>query len=267
MAEATKIAWAGRRLPDGSIEPGYSFNPWWGCQEVSEGCAACYARSFSKRVGYEGRLLPIWGGTDTDRRFFGDKHWAEPLKWERIAVRDGVQRKVFCSSMADVFEDRADLEEHRQRLWSLIIRTPHLIWLLLTKRPENVMRLAPWETVWPENVWLGVTAENRRRAEERIPVLCEIPARIRFVSYEPALELVSFKPWLHKISWVIVGGESGGRARPFDPAWADNVVGECRGALRAPFVKQLGSRAALKHPHGADPAEWPRYLRVQEWPL
>ena len=103
----------------------HTFNPWWGCVRVSPACQHCYAETFSKRVG-----LKVWG-PESDRRFFGPKHWAEPLKWNTAAVKAGVRRRVFCASMADVFEDRADLLNERLRLFQLIEDTPQLDWLLL----------------------------------------------------------------------------------------------------------------------------------------
>ncbi|HEY2512934.1 MAG TPA: DUF5131 family protein, partial [Polyangiaceae bacterium] len=107
----------------------HTFNPWWGCQRVSPGCEHCYAEAFAKRTGHG-----VWGPT-AQRRFFGEAHWKEPLKWNEAAKRSGQRARVFCASMADVFEDRWELEPHRARLAGLIRVTPHLDWLLLTKRP------------------------------------------------------------------------------------------------------------------------------------
>ncbi len=141
MAKNSRIEWTT-----------HTFNPWWGCVKVSPACKHCYAESWAKRVGSN-----VWG-IKAERRFFGDKHWAEPLKWDVLAAASGVRARVFCASMADVFEDRRDLDVHRARLWKLIEATPHLDWLLLTKRPEIISRLAPWANQWPENVWLGTVA-------------------------------------------------------------------------------------------------------------
>jgi len=109
----------------------HTFNPWWGCVKVSPGCEHCYAEAFAKRVGKK-----VWGA-QSDRRFFGDPHWREPLKWHDEAVITGERRRVFCASMADVFEDRDELIPHRIRLFQLIANTPKLDWLLLTKRPGS----------------------------------------------------------------------------------------------------------------------------------
>jgi protein gp37 len=166
----------------------HTFNPWWGCARVSPGCEHCYAEAFAKRTG-----KATWGVKEP-RRFFGDKHWAEPLKWNKAAEKAGERHRVFVASMADVFEDRRDLDEQRARLWDLINGCADLDWLLLTKRPENIARLLPadWHDrgPWP-NVWLGTTAEDQKRAEERIPELLKVPAVVRFLSCEPLLEAVA----------------------------------------------------------------------------
>src|SRR5512138_1944819 len=99
----SKIAWTD-----------HTFNPWWGCVRVSEGCVNCYAETFAKRTGND-----VWG-VNKPRRFFGEKHWAEPLKWNTEAEQKDGRTFVFCASMADVFEDRRDLDEPRERLWKLI---------------------------------------------------------------------------------------------------------------------------------------------------
>jgi protein gp37 len=179
MGEQTAIAWTD-----------HTFNPWWGCERVSPGCQHCYAEAFAKRTGNL-----VWGKS-ADRRFFGDKHWAEPLKWDRQAAADGRPHLVFCASMADVFEDRPELVEHRARLWDLIDATPHLIWQLLTKRPENVLAMDGWGASWPANVWIGTTVEDQQRADERIPQLLQIPAPVRFLSCEPLLGAVDLRWWL-----------------------------------------------------------------------
>ena len=106
----------------------HTFNPWWGCAKVSPGCANCYAEAWAKRVGQK-----IWGAGE-DRRFFSEKHWAEPLKWNAEAKSAKRRKRVFCASMADVFEFRADLNPAREKLWQLIAQTEWLDWLLLTPR-------------------------------------------------------------------------------------------------------------------------------------
>ena len=160
MGENSKIEWTNS-----------TFNPWWGCVKITEGCTNCYANAFDKRVGGS-----HWGA-NAERRFFSDAHWAKPLAWNRKAEKAGERHRVFCASMADVFEDRRDLDAPRARLWELIRATPHLDWLLLTKRPENLDQLVPGDWITtnrpgpPPNIWLGVTTENQHRADERIPTL------------------------------------------------------------------------------------------------
>lgn len=177
----------------------HTFNPWWGCMKVSPGCANCYAETWDHRTGghHWGPLAP--------RRMFSDKHWNEPRRWHHAAVEAGERRRVFCASMADVFEDRPDLVAPRHRLFDLIQETPGLDWLLLTKRPQNLVRMLPWmqnvdpdgprsstgelltaRAPWP-NVWLGTTTEDQERADERVPHLVSIPAVVRFLSCEPLL--------------------------------------------------------------------------------
>ena len=230
MGQYSKIEWTH-----------HTFNPWWGCVKVSPACKHCYAQTWAQRLG-----LDLWGGDDTPRRFFSDAHLREPLKWNREAEAGGERRRVFCASMADVFEDRRDLDEWRARLWPLIEATPWLDWLLLTKRPEAVARLVPWNGNWPSNVWLGTTVENQELAEERIPLILDIPAAVRFVSCEPLLGALDLTRWLappggsRGINWVIAGGESGPHSRPMNPAWAEDLRDQCVG-LDVPFhFKQWG---------------------------
>jgi protein gp37 len=232
MAEHTAIPWCD-----------HTFNPWWGCEKVSPGCAHCYAETLANRF-HEG----LWG-LGHSFRFFSDKHWAAPLAWNRKAEAEGVRKRVFCASMADVFEEREELEEHRQRLFALINATPQLDWLLLTKREQAMQdwfaayydRPAPTgHTTDPPlpNLWLGVTIENAHYTY-RADILREIPAAVRFISAEPLLGNLfansrpSFvrpgesKPWpstlvpldLTGIDWLIAGAESGPKARPMDEEW------------------------------------------------
>lgn len=292
----------------------HTFNPWRGCAKVSEGCKNCYAETSAPVRVSRARGLELWGA-HAHRQIASEAMWREPLRWNREAEQAGERRRVFCASLADVFEDRTprlgsgfsdDLREPRQRLWELIRDTPHLDWLLLTKRPENVLRFVPdhWRAhepgrgavdAWPRNVWIGCTVENQDRAQERLPHLLHIPARVRFVSYEPALEAVDFGPYLplvfrrglaspvvlparggvRGIDWIIVGGESGPGARPFNPAWADRIVSQCKEARVPVFVKQMGSNPTLRSGSGWGPitdrkggdwSEWSAQLRVRQVP-
>lgn len=201
----------------------HTFNPWWGCVKLSPACAHCYAETWARRVG-----MDLWGGK-TPRRFFTENHWREPLRWNSDAEKLGARARVFCASMADVFEPRPDLEPWREKLWALIEKTPHLDWLLLTKRPGYIKHVYPWLTVPRDNVWLGTTAENQDWAERRIERLVKVNARVRFLSCEPLLSAIDLTPWLREkqITWVIAGGESGGQARPTHPNWVRALRDQC----------------------------------------
>jgi protein gp37 len=269
--EDTKIEWTATIAADGTKYPGMTLNPFWGCQRVSEGCDRCYAEAFAKRIGHGVRLPMIWGPpATTERKIASEGHMRQPAIWNATAARTGVRRKVFCASMADVFEDHPAVVEQRAKLFRIIEATPNLDWLLLTKRPQNMVRLAEaagWRGRWPDHVWAGATMENQRRVDERAPVLLAVPARIHFVSYEPAVGAVDLTPWLGgkcvacrgeggdpirsgygldagwtacgacngsgrrpSLGWVIVGGESGHGARPFPMDWAMSVVTQCKAA-------------------------------------
>jgi protein gp37 len=185
--------------------------------------------------------MDLWGG-DAPRRFFTETHWREPLKWDAEAQSLGARRRVFCASMADVFEPRKDLDIWREKLWDLIERTPHLDWLLLTKRPGNIKHVYPWAHDPRENVWLGTTAENQRWADRRIERLLSVDARVRFLSCEPLLSAINLTPWLKQnvIRWVIAGGESGGEARPTHPNWIRSLRDQCSKYNVAFHFKQWG---------------------------
>ena len=231
----------------------HTFNPWWGCTKVSPGCAHCYADTLSKRIGHN-----IWGDGNP-RRFFGDKHWNEPLRWNLAAIKQGNRKRVFCASMADVFEDRLELDEHRKRLFDLIGQTPGLDWLLLTKRPQHVVEICERIGLGHGldaygNVWLGTSVENQEQADKRVLALLHVPATLRFLSVEPLLAKVDLSQYLAfaggdthlgisnpGIDWVIVGGESGADARPMHPAWARSVRDQCE-RDGVPFLfKQWGN--------------------------
>jgi protein gp37 len=213
----------------------HTFNPWWGCTKVSQACKLCYAEVWARRTGGD-----FWGPR-APRRFFGEHHWNEPLKWENEARANGVRFRVFCASMADVFEYRAELTPWREKLWDLIERTPNLDWLLLTKRPQRIALHRRW-AFWPSNVWLGATVENQRTAEERIPYLLENSAPVRFLSCEPLIGPIDLSEYLQAgVAWVIVGGESGAASRPSNPIWIRILRDQCRDA-KVPFLfKQWGN--------------------------
>ena len=225
----------------------HTFNPWWGCVKVSSACDHCYAETWAKRLGEN-----VWG-PKSERRFFGDSHWSEPIKWDRDAKARGVRSRVFCASMADVFENRKDLVPHRLRLLELIERTPHLDWLLLTKRIHLVRKQLPKGYQFPSNVWLGATVENQAAVSKRLSYLLEFTSpSVRFVSCEPLLSALNLRDYLvpgplgTKVDWVIAGGESGPGSRPMEPHWPDDLRKQCNAAGVAFHFKQWGHWAPIE---------------------
>lgn len=235
MGQNSKIEWTH-----------HTFNPWWGCVEVSPACDHCYARTFSKRTGND-----LWG-KDAPRRFFGDKHWADPVKWNAAAEKLGERHRVFCGSMCDVMEDGKHLNPTRVRLYNLIDDTPNLDWLLLTKRPQNFKRFLPqtWMSRPRKNVWLMTTVESREYYW-RIDALDSTPAAVRGLSIEPLLgPMDDLIDHLYNIDWVIVGGESGPGARPMHPDWARSVRDQTRATGSKFFLKQWGEYSPLTSTDG-----------------
>lgn len=247
MAENSAIEWTDA-----------TFNPWWGCAKVSPGCDNCYAQAFAAR------LLPhhttLWE-PNGERRYFGEEHWSAPLRWERKARKLGKRLRVFCASMADVFDNADDLPPLREMLWDLIRKTPNLDWLILTKRIGNVAKMVPFGTIWPPNIWLGISVVNQEEADRDIPKLCMLPARVRFLSCEPLLGPIHLD--CEGLDWVIVGGESGPRARRMDEEWAIDLVTRCMETATAVFMKQ-GSQA--NWPNFKDFESFHPILRIREWP-
>lgn len=248
MGQDTNIAWTD-----------HTFNPWWGCVKVSPACEHCYAEVFSKRVGQS-----VWGPT-APRRFFKDKHWNEPLKWDAAAKAAGRSARVFCASMADVCEMNDEVIAERDRLIRLIGQTPNLTWLLLTKRPENfnLMFSTRWGmNGWPDNVWAMTTVEDQTWADQRLPELLKVPAKVLGVSYEPALGPVDFTRWHVDLDWIIFGGESGAGCRPPNLEWARSTRDHCAANNIAFFMKQVGG-----YPNKKDQMEdLPEDLRIREFP-
>lgn len=230
MAENSGIEWTT-----------HTFNPWIGCTKVSAACDHCYAEAWDKRFGGE-----RWGPHAPRKR---TKTWGNPVKWNRQAAETGTRPRVFCASLADVFDNHRSIQpEWRGELWGLIRDTPHLDWLLLTKRPQNIAKMLPvnWGDGWP-NVWLGTTVEDQVEADRRIPHLARVPARVRFLSCEPLLSRIE-TPFLRMhfdaygnwreggaIHWVITGGESGTHYRPADPDWFRSLRDQCADA-GVPFL-------------------------------
>jgi protein gp37 len=281
MGEKTEISWAHS-----------TFNPWVGCTKVGPGCEHCYAEREMAT-----RMHVVEWGVGAPRKRTSYSNWQKPLKWNREAAETGRPWYVFCASLADVFDHEVP-DDWRRDLWALIERTPHLTWMLLTKRIGNARALLPPQWVMhgcalPANVWLGATVVNQDEADRDIPKLLQFSASVRWLSIEPQLGPVDLAcfipstpdvPW-HGIegwnrgpfvNWVITGGESGPKsiARPYVLGWAEDLVRQCRAAGVAVHVKQLGSNPTNRegaphpqhHPKGGEPAEWPVELRVREFP-
>jgi len=288
----------------------HTFSPWVGCTKISPGCKYCYAEVYDRRTGGvpkrqrkdPGVSESRWG-VNGRRVKTAVRNWRLPLKWNEEARSKPSPTYVFCSSLADVFEDRPELTPWREELFALIDATPYLTWQLLTKRPENIARMMPAYAFGPHrpNVWLGTSVEDQQRAEERLPYLVKQSAVVRFVSCEPLLEAVDLLKWLGALDWVIVGGESGEDARPFLFDWARDILNQFGRLGEAPrvFIKQMGSVPCMRREHlrdatrfehrmqqdprpgapvgyvrawfaddaGGDMDDWPPDLRVREFPV
>lgn len=196
----------------------YAFNLVWGCTPVSSGCAHCFA----ERIANAKQKSTMWHA-DGLRRTQSTRYWGQPIAWNRAAVKKGERRSVFASPMCDLFEQHETVKRELAKLWPLIVETPALNWLLLTKRPECIVASLP-EGGLPSNVWLGVSVENQSSAH-RIATLANIKATVLFVSYEPALGPLKFDVRL--VDWLIYGGESGPNFRRDDPQWARDWERRC----------------------------------------
>lgn len=258
MGDVTDVSWADK-----------TFNGWKGCVKKSAACRFCYAERDTSRWG-----MNVWG-TKAPRIITSDDYWKRPHAWNRAAARTGETVRVFAFSWADVFERHSDVVDARQRFLQLCEQTPALTWMLLTKRPENVAEFAErWAGGWPLNVWLGVSAETQRFAVERIPILVQIPAAVRFMSAGPSLGMVDMTriprpsaqqpdmvwdvlgkrygvpgrwqaPMSRGVDWVITEGESGRKAgiRPSHPDWFRTLRDQCVAAGVSYHHKQNGEWA------------------------
>ena len=244
MGEQTKIEWCD-----------HTWNPWRGCTKVSAGCDHCYAETLAKR---NPAALGEWG--PEGRRAIGsEEYWRLPYRWDADARLAGRKASVFCLSLGDWLEDRPELVAHLVGLLEVIHRTENLVWLLLTKRPENFferMRLAahaaaPTEARqfiidWhaghaPAGVIVGASVENREQLERRRCALAQIPAAGHFLSCEPLLGPLPYVfDYPGVIDWVIAGGESGPGARPMHPDWPRSIRDQCQRAGVPFFFKQWG---------------------------
>ena len=233
MAINTNISWTD-----------HTFNPWIGCAKVSEECRYCYAETVA---GSKPAIRTEWGKGKL-RRPASEDAWKDPIRWNEKAEREGVRRKVFCASMADVFDPEAPVGS-LERLFDLIRKTPHLDWLLLTKRPEFIrqllMAIGVWKLLPLSNVWIGFSAGDQENFDKRWPIIREIPAVVRFCSYEPALGPLTLPAdTVGNLDWLICGGETHAKrfmGRSMEPAWARGIRNQCvRKQIRF-FFKQWGN--------------------------
>lgn len=295
-------------------------NFWHGCVKVASECRLCYAETQSVRYGRD-----IWGAT-ADRWFMADANNAKPYRWQKIAAEHNTFLRIFCGSMMDWAEIYKGEEiaarmdtVRRDVMFPTIEATPNLHWQLLTKRPENIVKVVPerWLTGgFPDNVYVG-TSVGTQAGIKRVEELLSVPGLTgsrRFLSVEPMIDWVDlghylfltggstagpFYDWQGKIrseygyggiggqaitsipsgdiGWVLIGGESGpltGKpsrvARRMDPEWAKYLMAECSEARVPVFFKQTGTVLAkemgLRHPKGENPAEWPEWMQVQQFP-
>lgn len=245
MSDKTEIAWTD-----------HTFNPWVGCTKIAPGCDNCYAAEMASR------FAGLYGDKTWDGEHYqmAEANWKKPFTWQRAAEKAGIRRRVFCASMADVFDNQAS-EAARERLWQTIKATQGLDWLVLTKRPTNIAKMLPddWGDGYP-NVWLGTTVENRKHGYPRVDALRAVPAALRFLSVEPLLEDVSDID-LTGIDWVIVGGESGAHFRPMNPQWARDIRDKCRREGVSFFYKQDGGLRGGGHLlDGVQHFNWPAMM-------
>ena len=208
-----------------------TWNPVTGCTKISPGCAYCYAEGITLRFKRGGPYLP--GKTTINLHY---DRLSAPGKWK-------VPRRIFVNSMSDLFHEEVPFEFVREVFLSMMDYDQH-IYQVLTKRPERMLEYLEWGKGpdWPDHVWAGVSVENQYWAKRRIPLLAQVPAKVRFLSVEPLLKAVELCTYLKYLQWVIVGGESGHRARPMKPEWATSIRDECLADEVPFFFKQWGGR-------------------------
>lgn len=244
MAENSKIEWTD-----------HTFNPWIGCTRVSPACDHCYAAAMmDERYG---RVK--WGAGEPRSRT-SDANWKLPLRWNKRAAADGSRPFVFCASLADVFDNEVD-DTWRNDLFKLIEETPNLIWLLLTKRIGNVMKMTDpsrGHRCLPRNAAIGATMANQEEYDRDRIKLWNVKQ-----SWKPIFTFGSFEPMLGPVvldnyapDWIICGGESGHCARNMDPQWARDLRDCASGFNRAFFMKQMTGKKPI-------PAE----LLLRQYPI
>ena len=222
----------------------HTFNPWMGYQKVSPGCDHCYAEAMMDH-----RYGKVEWGPHGERKRTSEQNWKKPLRWNGRARETSTRQRVFCASLADVWDNQAP-KKWRADLFQLIAATPELDWQLLTKRPENISKMLPAAIAglkpWPwRNVWLGTTCEDQIHHDRRWRILSEIPAVVHFVSYEPALGPLVLPSRSVLPDWIICGGESGAGARMMAPQWARDLLCNCQNERVAFFMKQMTGKKPI----------------------
>lgn len=265
MGEVTAISWCD-----------HTFNPWIGCTKVSPACDGCYAEALmDKRYG-----RVEWGapGKGVGTRVRTSKgNWHQPIRWNKKAAEAGTRPFVFCSSLADVFDNQVPTA-WRTDLFELIRATPNLVWLLLTKRPQNIVRMygSAFDMPWPRNAAIGTTVEDQERANINVPALLEAKGELSpafaFLSCEPLLGPIQIAEYLPnklwndlpswkqpEIDWVITGGETdqgGHKARPTHPQWFRSLRDQCDNAGIPFHHKQNGEWINSMAPGEGGPTHW-----------
>lgn len=273
MAEHTAIGWC-----DGTC------NFWIGCTKVSVGeqgaCEHCYAEDWAKRYYPAAK----WG--DFPRKRTAEATWAAPYAWDRKAAREGTRPCIFANSLADMFDNQVE-PQWRADAFAVMRETPRLVWLLLTKRPQNIERLARDAGGMPDNAALGCTVVTQAEADRDVRHLLAAETRMfRFLSIEPMLGPIDLTPWLERgdaglrqidplaaamlsagemdgsawvrpaIDWVICGGESGPHRREMNPDWARSLRDQCQNAGVPFFFKQWPGPRPKSNGCELDGREW-----------
>ena len=221
-----------------------TWNPVTGCTKVSPGCAHCYAEAITLRFKRCGPFLP---GKTTIR--LHEDRLNQPAQWQ-------TPRMIFVNSMSDLFHEEVPFSSVRE-VFEVMEACSWHTYQVLTKRPDRMLEYAE-STIgggkWPSHVWAGVSVENQVWADRRIPILRQVPAAIRFLSCEPLLKPLRLD--LDGIQWVIVGGESGHRARPMDASWARDIRDQCLDAIVPFFFKQWDGRTSKAGGRELDGEVW-----------
>ncbi|WP_338279049.1 phage Gp37/Gp68 family protein [Sinorhizobium sp. KGO-5] len=239
MAENSAISWTR-----------HTWNPWMGCTKVSPACDGCYAEALMDK-----RYAKVQWGPHGERVRTSPHNWNEPLRWQRRAEVDGDRPFVFCASLADIFDNQVPAQ-WRADAFDVMRRTSNLVYLLLTKRPQNIVKLADAAGGLPENAAIGTSVEDQKRADINLLALevakIELRPLFTFGSFEPLLGLVVIPPTVMP-DWVIAGGETdqpGHRAREPHPDWFRSLRDQAA-AAGVPFhFKQWGSHRLTSDANG-----------------